>query len=249
MHVYAEAGERLVAVAALAPGESVCDVAAGTGAVTVPALRAVQPGGRVAAVDLSAGMLAQAEEAVGELAGASYHLAEADRLPFGDGSFDCVTCGLALPFFPDMRAAVAECRRVLRPTGRLAVSLFVGEPLAPALPLFVARLRRLLPPAATLPEDNGHVADAGRLAALMEASGFEPPRESLQEDEIVFESLGAWWEAAIASVHGAELARLAPRQRRDFEAEHRGELLPLTTPAEALVCRVAVRYAVARCRP
>jgi ubiquinone/menaquinone biosynthesis C-methylase UbiE len=242
LHVYQAAGERLVGFLALGRGEAVCDVAAGTGAVMLPALRAVQPGGRVAAVDLSAGMLAQAQEAVGALPGASYHLAEADRLPFPDASFDSVTCGLALPFFPDMQAALDDARRVLRPGGSIGLSLFFGEPLDPALPLFTVRLRRLLPPAASLPAANQHVAEPGRLKELLRASGFSDYYDEVDEQEVIFSDLEEWWEAAIASVPGAELARLSPAERRSFETAHRAELAPFTASGR-LRCRVAIRYA------
>ena len=48
----------------------------------------------------------------------------AERLPFADGEFDLVTCQFALMFFTDRAAALAEMARVLRPGGRLALSVF-----------------------------------------------------------------------------------------------------------------------------
>ena len=55
--------------------------------------------------------------------GASTPLVEADgsRLPFADGTFDGVVCGYALRNFTDLGATLAECSRVLRFGGRLAV--------------------------------------------------------------------------------------------------------------------------------
>lgn len=245
LRLYPDAGRRLAAIADLRPGEALCDVAAGTGDVMLPALRMLGPAGRVCAVDLSPGMLAQAQEAVGDLPGASYHVADADALPFADASFDCLTCGLALPFFRDVRAALAEAARVLRPGGRCAVSVFAGEPLAPALPLFVARLRRQLPAAAPLPPENERLGEPGRLAELLIAAGFTLLRDEVESDAVVFPTLDAWWEHVIASVPGAELARLSPAARRAVEAGHRAELAPLLTPL-GLRCSVEVRFILAR---
>lgn len=244
LRIYPDAGRRLASIADLRPGERICDVAAGTGDVLQPALRMLGPSGQAAAVDLSPGMLAQAQEAVGEQPGVAYHLAEADALPFPDAAFDCVTCGLGLSFFPDVHAAAREAGRVLRPGGRYAVSVFAGEPLAPALPLFVALLRRLLPPAAVAPPENASLGEPERLSALLRASGFDPLRDEVEEYSVVFPTLEEWWETAIASVPGAELARLSPAGRRAFETEHRADLAPLLT-AEGLRCTVGVRFVLA----
>ncbi len=102
------------AVASLALPEDalVLDLACGTGDLSRLALRR---GYRVVGADLSAGMLAAN--------GASTPLVEADgsRLPFADAAFDGLVCGYALRNFTDLAAALAECARVLRAGGRLAV--------------------------------------------------------------------------------------------------------------------------------
>jgi SAM-dependent methyltransferase len=104
----------LVVNAALAPGDPVLDLAAGTGALTAPL---VEAGLAVTAVEPSAGMRAVlAERAPG--AGAVDALAE--KLPFAGGSFGLVTVANAWHWF-DPDAAHAEIRRVLAPAGYLAV--------------------------------------------------------------------------------------------------------------------------------
>lgn len=71
-------------------------------------------------VELSPRMLARARERAARL-GRTAELREGDaqKLPFGDQSFDAVVCTLALCAIPDQRAAVAEMHRVLRPGGLL----------------------------------------------------------------------------------------------------------------------------------
>jgi demethylmenaquinone methyltransferase/2-methoxy-6-polyprenyl-1,4-benzoquinol methylase len=56
----------------------------------------------------------------------------AERLPFADNSFDCVTIGFGLRNVTDKAAALASMRRVLRPGGRLLVLEFSQPTLAPA---------------------------------------------------------------------------------------------------------------------
>ena len=83
---------------------------------------------RLTGVDLSPAMLAIARERAADL-GRAIDLREADAqaLPFPDGSFDTVVCTLSLCAVPDHRAAIAEMRRVLRPGGRLLLLDHVGS--------------------------------------------------------------------------------------------------------------------------
>jgi demethylmenaquinone methyltransferase/2-methoxy-6-polyprenyl-1,4-benzoquinol methylase len=57
----------------------------------------------------------------------SFHRGDIMRLPFGDRTFDCVTGGYALRNVPDVRGALEEIMRVLRPGGRF-LSLDFGRP-------------------------------------------------------------------------------------------------------------------------
>lgn len=100
---------------AQAAGE-VLEVAVGTG-LNLPHY---PPAIRLTGVDTSPAMLAGARNRAAELGlQADLRQADAQELPFPDGSFDTVLCTLALCCIPDDRAAIAEMHRVLRPGGRL----------------------------------------------------------------------------------------------------------------------------------
>ena len=128
--------ELLLTRAALQPGEQVIDVACGTGLVTLAAADAVSEhddqargghGGRVTATDLSPAMVAEVE-ASARLAG----LTNVAGLTCGaeeltvDGPYDVALCSLGLMYVPEPARALAETHRVLRPGGRIAVSVW-GE--------------------------------------------------------------------------------------------------------------------------
>jgi ubiquinone/menaquinone biosynthesis C-methylase UbiE len=117
----------LVESAAPQPGEHILDVASGTGVVARRAAPKARPNGRVVGLDISPNMLAVARAAAEREGFAiEWREGQAEKLPFPDGSFDLVLCQFALMFFVDRAAAVAEMHRVLKPGGRLWLSVFQG---------------------------------------------------------------------------------------------------------------------------
>ncbi|HXH81850.1 MAG TPA: class I SAM-dependent methyltransferase [Candidatus Tectomicrobia bacterium] len=116
-----------LARAGLRPGMTVLDVATGTGLVASAAVDLVGDPRSVVGLDPSAGMLREARR---RFAGALVQ-GRAEALPFAAGAFDLVTIGYALRHVADLGQAFAECRRVLRPGGRLLV-LEISHPPSPA---------------------------------------------------------------------------------------------------------------------
>jgi len=100
--------------ASLPPRALVLDLAAGTGDFTLLVERQ-SPGSRSVAVDLTERMLVLARERHVDRA----VCADALKLPFADGTFDCVFVGYGLRNFPDLNAAVGEMARVTRAGGGL----------------------------------------------------------------------------------------------------------------------------------
>jgi SAM-dependent methyltransferase len=121
-------GAQLVAAAELTHGERVLDLACGRGACLREATASVGARGFVLGIDISEQMVAAtaAELRAQGIRHAEVRVGDAERLDLPDASFDAVVCGFGVFFFPNPRAALGECRRVLRPGGRLAASTFVG---------------------------------------------------------------------------------------------------------------------------
>ncbi|MFL6141492.1 MAG: class I SAM-dependent methyltransferase [Labedaea sp.] len=113
----ADLGRRLIEFVDPAPGTRVLDVGAGRGAV---ARAALARGCLVTAVDASAGMVAHLAADYPEL---TVHQMDAGRLDFPSGSFDLVTAGFVIQIMTDPAVVLTELRRVLTPTGAIALSL------------------------------------------------------------------------------------------------------------------------------
>ena len=136
-----------LALANLRPGQRALDVAGGSGDLAAGMARQVGSRGLVVLSDINAAMLARGRDRLideGFVDSVAYVQADAERLPFPDSTFDCITIGFGLRNVTDKNAALASMRRALKPGGQLLVLEF-SRP-APALkPLYDAYSFRVLP--------------------------------------------------------------------------------------------------------
>lgn len=163
-----EVGPRIVAAAGVRPGESVLDVACGTGNV---ALRAAQTGARVVGVDLTpelfeAGraLAAEAQVTIDWIQG------DAEDLPFEDESFDVVTSSFGCMFAPRHAVTAGELARVLRPGGRLVVTAWTPEG---AMGTFFATVAGYLPAPPAVAQAPILWGREAHVAELFAGSGIE----------------------------------------------------------------------------
>lgn len=156
----------------LQPGMRVLDLGCGPGTISVGLADAVSPG-ELHGIDLEESQVAMARVAAeaGGHGNATFHAGDATDLPFEDGEFDVVHCHAVLMHIPDIAAALAEVRRVLRPGGLFAArevivdSCFL-EPVEPE----VAEAWNIF---ANLVEANGGYPQMGReLRRVLLDAGF-----------------------------------------------------------------------------
>ena len=128
--------------------QQILDVACGTGDSTIAIAKAMEPGGRVTGIDISAGMM---EPLMRKAAHEGVHdrikLLQADALqmPFEADTFHRVTCAFGIRNFEDRKKGLAEFLRVLKPGGR-AVILELGIPDKPFIKtLYDIYFRHILP--------------------------------------------------------------------------------------------------------
>lgn len=120
-------GDRMVAFSKIKPGVHVLDVACGRGAILFPAAKAVGPQGQVVGVDLSGAMVDETAKEISRrsLPNAAVQKMDAENLDFPDASFDFVLAGFCVFFFTDPDRAFLEMRRVLKPRGKIVLSIWV----------------------------------------------------------------------------------------------------------------------------
>lgn len=123
---------RAADLAALAPGDRALDVATGTGDLAIELRRRVGDAGEVVGLDFSESMLALARA---KAPGLRFDQGNALALPYADGEFAAATVGFGARNLSDLRAGLAEMRRVVRPEGRVVV-LEITTPRRPPLSWF-----------------------------------------------------------------------------------------------------------------
>jgi len=108
----------------LAAGERVLDLGSGAGTDSLVAVQMVGPSGHVTGVDMTEAMLAKARTAASHMGVTNVEFveAEAENLPFADGSFDVVISNGVIDLIPDKDAVFAEIFRVLEPGGRIQIA-------------------------------------------------------------------------------------------------------------------------------
>jgi demethylmenaquinone methyltransferase / 2-methoxy-6-polyprenyl-1,4-benzoquinol methylase len=137
-----------LAIANLHAGQRALDVAGGTGDLAAGLARQVGRGGLVVLTDINAAMLARGRDRLidaGNAGNLIFVQANAERLPFADGAFDCITIGFGLRNVTDKAAALRSMRRVLKPGGQLIILEFSQPQVAALKPLYDAFSFRVLP--------------------------------------------------------------------------------------------------------
>jgi SAM-dependent methyltransferase len=206
-------GPRLVEACGIAPGASVLDVAAGTGNASIPA---AQRGARVTASDLTPELF-EAGRRRAEAEGVELEWVEADaeHLPFEDGSFDVVMSAIGAMFAPHHQATADELVRVCRPGGTIGLLSWTPEGM-------IGGLFRTMGPFAPPPPPGAQPAplwgDPDHLRALM---GDRVDFHTLERDVLdvtAFRRPQDWGEH-FKSLYGPTIAVRANASRNGREAE------------------------------
>jgi demethylmenaquinone methyltransferase/2-methoxy-6-polyprenyl-1,4-benzoquinol methylase len=159
-------------------GQTILDLAAGTGASSVAFLK---PGVRVVAADFSVGMLEEGKKRHPEI---EFVFADATKLPFQAAEFDTVTISFGLRNVENTELALSEMLRVLKPGGKLVVCEFSTIPNKFLHSMYRFYLKNLLPRISALvsktPEAYSYLAESidawpnqAALAQLLEKVGYQ----------------------------------------------------------------------------
>ena len=177
--MFGPATTALLAMLDLRPGEKVLELAAGSGGLTLHLAQAVGPSGQVIATDLGPKLL-QFTEQNARAAGFSnvvVRVMNGQNADLPENSTDAVACRQALMLFPDPASALRASLRVLRPSGRLGVTVFSTLERNGFLATPIAAVSRWAKPNASAkgtPESPGpfSLGAPGQLEEMFARTGF-----------------------------------------------------------------------------
>ena len=211
--------------AQLLPGMQVLDLASGVGDPALSIAAAVGPSGHVTATDLGPGMIAFAEQLAKKkkLGNIEFRVANVEALAFPDQTFDVVTCRFGVMFFPEQVKAFRECRRVLKPGGRVAFVVW-GKREQPFLGTTIGVLMKYVDAPPPDP-DAPHAfmfGERGLLRRRLEEAGFSDAWEEVRTVTGHWKgTLEEFWQqfTEVAAPFRPLIAKLTPETRNKVEAE------------------------------
>lgn len=178
---------RIADAAEIRSGQSVLDVACGTGVLARTVAERVGFSGSVSGVDINPGMLAVAERIS---SGIDWREGSAEALPYDDGAFDAVVSQFGLMLFSSPESSLREMSRVLKRDGHLAVAVFDSIENLPAYSamsdVFERVVGKSVGDALRVPFSMG---DTKKLDSLCVAAGLSTAMITTKEDMAHFSSV------------------------------------------------------------
>lgn len=223
-------GRQLVDAIAPRPGETILEIAAGAGDTGFLASRLVEPGGKVISSDFAPAMVEVARRRGAELGiqGVEFRVLDAQALDLPEASIDAVICRWGYMLMPDPATALRETRRVLRPNGRLAFSVWGSpdqNPWAAIIARVLVNAGYMDPPSADRPGIFA-LAEPARLEMTVVEAGFELPAIAEVPMRWPFHSFEDYWAFTLekAGALAMVIERLSPAERDSVRASVRRAL-------------------------
>jgi len=178
--------ERLVSIASLQPSAMILDVATGQGSILKQVAKVVGPNGTLIGIDIDSSVLEKTFKNLKKYSQIQLYCMDAHALDFNDNWFDIVFCGFGVYTFDDPDRAVKEMFRVLKPEGKVYISIWAVELLEKSSQKFVA--------------------------SLLSKAGFIEVEVIHDKIDFVYPTFNDWYDSPTLQMGKAELETLKPQE-------------------------------------
>jgi ubiquinone/menaquinone biosynthesis C-methylase UbiE len=214
-------GERMIDRLDPATGESMLELAAGTGGTGFRIAERLGDDGRLLITDFAEGMV-EAARRLGDERGVTnvdYRVLDAERMDLDDDSFDGVACRFGYMLMADPALALAETRRVLRDGGRLVFAVWAPPDRnlwAAIAGMTMVEMGHMPPPDPTAPSMFA-MANPERIVDLVTGAGFAAPEIGQVEVDWGYATPDMHWEKTmkLAGPLATAVAGLDPPEREE----------------------------------
>jgi len=212
-------------IANIQTGETVLDIACGTGKVTT-ALARNQNKPTVTAVDLSAGMLEQARQKAEQhqLSNIEFHQMAFEDMDFGE-RFDVVVCSFGIFFVNEMEAALAQFAKQMKPGGRIILTTFAEGSFSPFTDAFIRLYGEFgfdVPTPGWL-----RLCSDEHMNQLFTDAGLKQPQCQQFDFGYIITSTEQWWDIVWNAGYRGMLEAMSEEQQGKFKQQHLAEVSSL----------------------
>lgn len=202
------------------------DVCTGTGMVALAAAEQL-PRGKVTGIDLSKGMLQQAQEKAAQrgLKNTEFLQMDLDHLDLAANSFDVATSSFGLFFLEDMQHALSNIVATVKPGGRVAISSFTGNAFDPFSQIFLDRYQSY---GMKIPDLSWkRLATPENISALFTTVGLGNIQYHHMPLGYDIERPQQWWDVVWNAGYRSMLNQLSAEQQEQFKQQHFDEIMQL----------------------
>lgn len=224
---FAISASKMAELVSPADGSKILDLSTGTGAVAIE-LACRYRDLSIEAIDLSPGMLRMAgSKARGKgITNIRFRQHDVDRIAYDDASFDVVTCGYGLFFYPDMEATYQAICKTIRPGGKFIFSSFTESAFNPQAELFLRRLEHdyKIEAPSRMRERLKTKQQIEALAATSSCEGIDVVHQPIRYPITIDE----WWSLLNSAGFKSLLDQLDEDQLERFKQAHLDEIEALS---------------------
>ncbi|MEM1253089.1 MAG: methyltransferase domain-containing protein [Cyanobacteria bacterium P01_H01_bin.21] len=196
------AAARLVQISKLRSGQSVLDVATGTGLAAIAAAQIVGPTGYVLGTDFSIGMLKQAQQKIKTLGlnNIKFEQVDADEQALQESRYDTILCSSAIVYLTDIPKSLRQWHQALKPKGLVAFSC-----LAESSPGVSVLFRKVVSRyGINIPNPNKLLGTPERCRQILKTIGFEKVSVVTEQFGFYLQDAEAGWTGNAKSAFGLQ---------------------------------------------
>lgn len=205
---------------------NILDLSCGTGNIAILLAKKFQTS-KIIGVDLSASMIEVAQNKAKEekLTNISFEKADVDKLRFEENSFDIITCGFGLFFYPSMTTSLKNFMKLLKEDSTFVFSSFTKDAFTPYSDIFISTLEKDY--GLEYPKGGANFLETSEQIKELISSAGNYKYETVQNDILKRITANQWWDTLNSAGYKGMINQLNEEQLEKFKKEHLDDISKL----------------------